>query len=227
MATSAGVSNAAEPRLTFRGFTLGDSVAAVQSRAEAEFSDVKPARGDDDATVIEASDGGLGREYCPVSAPLFKRQNCLNARFIFRQANGVHRLAIIAVSQSFSPSIPRGELTKRLRNAYGEPRRKYEGRDIALNVLGEGSDDVALVWGGVNVPVAPFRPATAILYPDYELVGGSYVTAIVYGSAREASGYALQIVDSGRIVEAGKVMMKRLEQERAAQERANVKSVKF
>lgn len=217
---------AAEPPLAFRGIALGDTVQVVQRRAASEFAKVNGLPPNFDITLVEASDEiGASRD-CPLRSADPARVNCLRAQFFFETVRGQKALGIIRVAQSFYPTIAMNALVDRLRETYGMERRKYEKDDMVPSHY-EDSADIGLVWGGRIVPSAPFRPRTEFLYPDYENIGGKYVTAVIYTFGGKATGYQLQIVDADRMAEVGREIREKNEHEKVDQERKSGGSLRF
>jgi len=219
---------AAEPTLAFRNIKLGDDFAPAQIAIAQEFGHFRDtSMSDDTISIVSGDSEGVKRDGCPVSASRALAANCLNVRFVFWPGPGGKRLSVISVAQSFAPPIPFESVLEKMQEAYGAPRQKYEKATLAPDLSSDSREDAGLIWGGHKIPQPPFRPTMFMFAEDFRLIGGKYITAVVYRKAGLVSGYEMRIVDSDRIVAATEKWKAGQRKAAAAQQKANIDSVKF
>lgn len=219
---------AAEPTLAFRDIKLGDDFAPAQIRIAQEFGHFRDTSvSKDTITIVSGDREGAERDYCPASAFPPHGKNCLNVRYVFWPGPGGMKLSVISVAQSFAPPIPFESVLEKMTEAYGAPRQKYEKANLAPDLSSDSREDAGLIWGGRKIPPPPFRPTMFMFAEDFRLIGGKYITALVYRKAGLVSGYEMRIVDSDRIVAATEEWKAGRRKAAAAQQKANIDSVKF
>lgn len=217
----------AEAMLQYRNISLGDASDKVLQLAGNEFPHVKLESRDnsfDILAIMAGDDQGIIDNSCRSADTSDLQQNCISARFIFSGKAQGDLLASVFVDQGFSPAINRDSLIVMLVAKYGQPRIT-SGDAVPASHMNPESRFISFLWGGRRTPVGIYRPSR-FPYKDREIIGGKYISAVIYYQGDLANGYSFRIVDSETMDESMKVDMsepQRLEAERRTENEASAK----
>lgn len=227
-ALTTNIAFASDMPFGFRGISLGNSVHLVKKLASNEFPVVSQ-QSHTEPILLSASDAvGAERNECP-SDPFDKSPaKCIKADFYFDRTLAAPELIWISVHQSFAVPVASETVIAKLEEAYGTVRHRYEGRNIFANWDSTGGDDIGLVWGGKKLPKGPYRPRPSnLLYLDNEDIGGKFITAVIYSSKGNATGYRLLVVDGDRLSASSELRKEGIRRQREEQQKQSVEALKF
>lgn len=225
-ALCSSLAQAADPLMKYRGISHGDTLEQVTQQARSEFPRVQiiDRKFSMDTLMINAGDEqGMQKSFCAYAAPSRQQKNCLSARFLFSGQTQGNRLHIIAVMQSFTPSVTFNSILEKLSTTYGKPRLTFKKSNPANNAQ-IASTDTVMIWGGNKTPNAPYHPSIS---GDYEKIGGKFITAAIHHEGEFATGYELNIVESDSALKMFKEMSMVFERERVERLDTNNAAVKF
>jgi hypothetical protein len=216
------------PVLHYRNIAIGNTSEKVMQLANSEFPQIKllPRKYSFDMlSILAGDDQDMVDSSCAFAATSNRQKNCLSVRFLFSSETRGSLLNSIFVEQSFNPPIDRDAVVAKLISSYGKP--KFKNSDVVpASHMSPESKLTVLLWGGMKAPKNSYRPSV-FPYEDREIIGGKYISVVMYSQGRMINGYSLRIVDSDSVNESSADTMSELERLKTIRRSKSEASVKF